>query len=103
MCSRCVGLVVVAMVVYPGGPLLDPSVTGYSFVQNFVSDLAMTVTHGSQSNHLGAGLFVAGFALSALSLMACATAFVGLHSSSPRARHFARAAGFRAYIGEGIT
>ena len=54
------------MVVYPGGPLLDPSVTGYSFVQNFVSDLAMTVTHGSQSNHLGAGLFVAGFALSAI-------------------------------------
>src|SRR5215212_9606112 len=86
-------LTIAAMVVYPGGTLLDPHVTRYSFFQNFLSDLGMTVTHGGLSNRPGAALFIASFGLLAVSCVACALGFVRFHASSSRARPFAYAGG----------
>ena len=76
----------------PGGTRRDVRTTGYSFSQNFLSDLGMTVTHGGQSNRVGAGVFTASFGLLALSIVGCALAFMRIHSTAPRARSLAAAA-----------
>jgi len=56
-----VALAGIAMLLYPGGTLHDPSTTGYSFFQNFLSDLGGTVAWGGQPNYLSAFLFVTSF------------------------------------------
>jgi hypothetical membrane protein len=86
-------LTIAAMVVYPGGTLLDPRVPHYSFFQNFLSDLGMARTRGALSNRLGAALFVASFGLLAVACVACALGFVRFHACSSRARPFAYAGG----------
>ena len=86
---------VAAIFYYPGGTRLDQARVDYSWSQNFVSDLGMTVTHGGRPNRAGAALFTIGFGLMALSFATGAAAFVRLHaSSSPRSRRFALAAAF---------
>lgn len=47
-----------AMIRYPGGTPLDPTTSGYSLSENFLSDLGMTVAYDHRPNRLGAGLFV---------------------------------------------
>ena len=84
--------IVIAISLYPGGTRRDVRTTGYSFSQNFLSDLGMTVTHGGQSNRVGAGVFTASFGLLALSIVGCALAFMRIHSTAPRARSLAAAA-----------
>lgn len=91
--AGCVALGALAASAYPGGTPLDPHAPGYSFSQNFISDLGMTVAHGGQSNRVGAALAVASFILLALSIAGCAVGFVRLHGSSARARPFAQAGG----------
>ena len=96
-------LAVVAMLVYPGGTVRDPTTRGYRLFQNFMSDLGMTVAHGGRPNDLGAYLFVGSLGLLALALVGCAVGFVMLHSSSPRQRHLVRAAGAAAaLVGAGL-
>jgi len=80
-----------SMFLYPGGTVLDPNATGYSFFQNFISDLGMTVTHGGQANSLGAALFIASFGAVVLASVGCAAGFIRLLGSSSRGRGFARA------------
>lgn len=63
---------------------------GYSFSENFISDLGMTVAHGGQANALGASFFSAGFGLLALALVGCVFGFVRLHSASARGWQAAR-------------
>ena len=89
--TAAVVLIVLAMFLYPGGTLRDSHTTGYSFSQNFLSDLGMTVTHGGQSNRLGARIFTASFGLLALSLVGCAVGFMRFHATAPRARSLATA------------
>jgi hypothetical protein len=91
--TAAVVLIVIAISVYPGGTRRDSRTTGYSFSQNFLSDLGMTVTHGGQANRLGAGLFTASFGLLALSIVGCALGFVKFHSTAPQARALAAAGG----------
>lgn len=86
------------MAVYPGGTVRDPGVKGYSFSQNFLSDLGMTVTHGGHSNTPGAGLFIASFGVLAFSFVTCAVGFVRFHASSQPARHFARVGAIGALV-----
>src|SRR3954468_23249078 len=86
-------LIVIAIALYPGGTHRDSRTSGYSFSQNFLSDLGMTVTHGGHANGVGARVFTASFALLALSIAACALGFVRFHSTAPQARSFAAAAG----------
>ena len=82
-----------AMLLYPGGTARDPSTSGYSFFQNFLSDLGTTVAWGGQPNYLSAFLFMASFTLLALALVGGSVAFVRLYSSSRHQRYLARTAG----------
>jgi hypothetical protein len=66
----------VAMVVYPGGTLRDHSTRGYSFFQNSLSDLGMTVAWGGQPNYLGALLFVCGFGFFVVACVGCTAALI---------------------------
>jgi hypothetical protein len=88
-----VALLVIAIALYPGGTHRDSRTSRYSVSQNFLSDLGMTVTHGGHANNVGARVFTARFALLALSIAGCALGFVRFHSTAPRARSFAAAAG----------
>jgi hypothetical protein len=57
-CLQFVVLTVVAMVVYPGGTLIEPAASGYPFFRAFFSELGMTVTSGGHPNVLAAILFI---------------------------------------------
>ena len=51
---------ILAMVTYPGGTTIDSDRTGYSFFENFFSDLGMTRTYSGEANPLSRSLFAAG-------------------------------------------
>lgn len=58
----------IAMLIYPGGTRFDPKAPGYTFFQNFFSELGFTVTRGGFPNPVAAPLFfialtLAGFVL----------------------------------------
>jgi hypothetical membrane protein len=53
-----VALTVTAMLFYPGGSLADPTTNGYSFSQNFFSDLGRWTTRSGASNPVSATLFL---------------------------------------------
>jgi len=78
---------------YPGGTYHDHSTRGYSFFENFLSDLGMTVAHNGQSNGLGAGLFTVALLLLVVGLGGSLIGFVRLHAATPESRPFARLAG----------
>lgn len=78
---------------YPGGTFLDHSTRGYSFLENFLSDLGMTVAHNGQANRLGAILFVVALLVLVVGLGGSLVGFVRLHSTTPEGRLFARLAG----------
>jgi hypothetical protein len=82
-----------AMLLYPGGTIRDPSTSGYSFFQNFLSDLGRTVAWGGQPNYRSAFLFVTSFVILALALAGSFVVFIRLFSSSRNARYSARTAG----------
>jgi hypothetical membrane protein len=85
-------LTVLAMLAYPGGTLRNPSSRGYSFFQNFLSDLAATVAWDGQPNRLSASLFMAAIAVLAIAIAGCFLGLVGVCSSSTGQRRLARAA-----------
>jgi len=78
---------------YPGGTFQDHSTRGYSFFENFLSDLGMTVAHNGEANRLGAMLFVVALLLLVVGLGSSLVGFVRLHSAAPGSRLFARLAG----------
>ena len=84
-------LALLAMVSYPGGTMLDHSTHRYRLLQNFLSDLGMTVAHNGRANGIGALLFVASLAILVFGLGGALLGFVRLYTSS-RARPFVRAA-----------
>jgi len=86
-------LIGAAMFCYPGGTFRDRSTQGYSWSQNFLSDLGATVAWDGRPNRSSAALFAAGFGLLALSGAIGAVGFVRLHLASPPARRAARVAG----------
>jgi len=88
-----VALACMAMLLYPGGTIRDPSTSGYSFFQNFLSDLGSTVAWGGQPNYRSAILFVTSFVILALALAGSFVAFVRLFSSSRNPRYSAHTAG----------
>jgi drug/metabolite transporter (DMT)-like permease len=83
----------VAMLLYPGGTLLNPSTHGYSFFQNSLSDLGSTVAWGGQPNSRAAQLLTAGFGILALAGVGCFIALVRLYSCSQMTLWLARTAG----------
>ncbi len=50
-------LTVLAMLVYAGGSAFDPAASGYSFTENFFSDLGRTVTFEGAANTVASALF----------------------------------------------
>src|SRR5262252_9348012 len=86
-------LAIAAAFRYPGGTYNDHSTRGYSFFENFLSDLGMTVAHNGEANRLGGILFVIALLLLVIGLGGSLVGFVRLHSTAPKSRPFARFAG----------
>jgi hypothetical membrane protein len=86
-------LSITAMLLYPGGTVLDASTRGYSLTQNFLSDLGMTVAYGGRPNRVGAILFTVSLLVLVLGLGGALAGFVKRYAVEPAARRFAIAAG----------
>lgn len=56
-------LTLLAMLVYPGGTLVDPASEGYSFLTNFFSDLGLLTSYNGAPNLMASVLFVTTLAL----------------------------------------
>jgi len=63
VCIIFVVLTAVGMLIYPGGTEADHSTAGYSFFQNFFSDLGRTEAWSGESNPISMGLFIAALSL----------------------------------------
>ena len=68
-CGQFVMLTLLAMLVYPGGTKFAPQASGYSFFQNFFSELGFTVTRGGYPNPVAAPLFFVALVLAGLGLV----------------------------------
>ena len=81
-CILFVVLTVVAMLFYPGGTLVDPTTSGYSFLTNYFSDLGLTWTHARLRNTVSAILFVTALVSAAVALVLSFLAFPQFFSHS---------------------
>jgi hypothetical protein len=88
----------IAMLLYPGGTLLNPSTHGYSFFQNSLSDLGSTVAWGGQPNSHAAQFLMSGAGILALAGVGCFVALVRVYSSSRVTRWLARIAGAAGWL-----
>lgn len=68
-------LTTIAMLVYPGGTISNPSTDGYSFFRNFFSELGLTRTHLGEPNPLAASLFFVALSGAGVGLILFALAF----------------------------
>jgi hypothetical protein len=74
-CVQFVVLTIVAMLIYPGGSTTDPTTPGYSFFENFLSELGLTETQAGQPNTTSAVLFVTALSLAGAGLVLFFVAF----------------------------
>jgi hypothetical protein len=88
----------IAMLLYPGGTLLNPSTHGYSFFQNSLSDLGSTVAWGGQSNSRGALFFLYGAGILSVAGVGCFVALVRVYSASRITRWLAHTAGAAGWL-----
>src|SRR5262245_43286490 len=91
--ALAVGLAAVAMACYPGGTTLDRATHGYSWSQNFLSDLGMTVAYDGRPNAVGALCFVAALGVLVVGLGRSLVGFVRGYAVTATARRFAYMAG----------
>lgn len=63
-----------AMIFYPGGTINNPDTSGYSFTQNFFSDLGNSISHSGEKNTIS-------FILFNFSLSLCGVTFILLFYS----------------------
>lgn len=56
-CGLFIALTVIAMFFYPGGTFTDETTRGYSFFENFFSELGLFRTHAGGPNTISFGLF----------------------------------------------
>jgi len=76
-CLQFVVLSFVAMLLYPGGTVTDPSTRGYSFFRNFFSDLGRTQTPAGEPNTASFLLFAAGLTVAGSALILFCVASLG--------------------------
>ena len=68
-CGQFIVLTVIAMLVYPGGSRSNPGTTGYTFFENFFSELGFTVTRSGAPNPVAAPLFFIALTMAGLGLV----------------------------------
>lgn len=68
-CIQFVLLTSIAMLIYPGGTRADPTTSGYSFFNNFFSDLGLVVSLSGQANTGAFILFTLALTLAGLGLI----------------------------------
>ena len=74
-CSLFVLLTIIAMLAYSGGTFTDPATRGYSFFENFFSELGMVHTHAGGRNTVSLVLFLVSMFLAGTGTMAFFAAF----------------------------
>jgi hypothetical protein len=74
-CGIFVLLTIIAMFFYPGGTFSDFNSRGYSFFQNFFSELGMVRTHNGSPNTVSLVLFLISMFLSGSGMIAFFAAF----------------------------
>ena len=89
-CVQFVVLTLVAMVLYPGGTVADPTTRGYSFFHNFFSDLGRTHTPAGQPNSASFLLFTVALALAGAGLILFFVASLRFFTASRPARWLSR-------------
>ena len=82
-CTIFVLLTVLAMFFYAGGTFSEPTKTGYSFFENFFSDLGMTVSHSGRPNLVANILFTVALTLVGLGMMLFFIAFPQFFRDEP--------------------
>lgn len=68
-CGVFVATTFVAMLIYPGGAKFSPDTIGYSFFQNFFSELGFTLTRGGFPNPIAAPMFFVSLTMAGLGLV----------------------------------
>jgi hypothetical protein len=85
-CGLFVALTVIAMIAYPGGTYTDFDTRGYSFFQNFFSELGLARTHNGGPKTVSLVLFLVSMFLSGTGMMAFFAAFPQFFRSTPATR-----------------
>ena len=71
-------LTLAAMLVYTGGTYTNPDASGYSFLNNFFSDLGRTMAHSGESNTIAWFLFTASIFTIGIVMILFYTAWISL-------------------------
>ena len=101
-CIAFVALTLIAMLFYQGTTVNDPTTIGYSFTENFFSDLGRTETRTGQPNTVSAVLFFISLAAAGSGLVLFFMAFPQFFWASGPGRLFSLA-GSASGIGAGIS
>ena len=74
-CAQFILFTFIGMLFYAGGTSLDPTRSGYSFFQNFFSEIGLTVAHSGESNIIAFIFFSLAFFIVGITLMPSFIAF----------------------------
>ena len=74
-CAQFILFTIIGMIFYTGGTYNDPTTPGYSFFENFVSDIGRTVSHSGESNFIAFLFFSIAFFIGGVSLVPSFLAF----------------------------
>ena len=83
-CIQFVLLTFIAMLFYPGGTHDNPAAKGYSFFNNFFSDLGLTVTPSGETTTISFTLFTLSLTLAGLAIILFFTASTALFKNTAR-------------------
>jgi hypothetical protein len=81
---------ILAMVLYPGGTSIDSDRVGYSFFENFFSDLGMAKTYSGEPNSLSQLLFASALVLVGIVLIIFFLLMVGYFNESKLEKNSSR-------------
>lgn len=92
ICALFVPLSAVAMLLYPGGTIMDQASQGYHFFENYLSDLGLTHARSGAVNTPSMILFIVATVSVALALGAFFHTFTGFCAGETRAHRLSRSA-----------
>ena len=81
-CAQYILFTILGMFFYAGGTYLDPSVPGYSFFGNFISDIGRIVAYSGESNLVAFIFFNFAFFIVGVSLIPSFIVFPGFFKSN---------------------